>query len=557
MNSVFFLDSQAGWAVGSGATILSTTDGGTTWVSTACPGPSCPTGSSFQSVRFVNCADGDGDGYYAPVNCGTVLDCNDGNASIHPGATETCNSVDDNCSGSIDEGVTTTYYRDADGDGFGSPGTTTQACSRPAGYVTNNTDCDDASSQDHPGATEIVANGDDENCDGQELCYRDNDGDGFGTLTTIPSSDLDCIDAGESTVSTDCDDASSQDHPGATEIVANNDDENCDGQELCYRDDDGDGLGTSITISSSDLDCADLGESSLNTDCDDSLTSCLTDCADYNGNAFADCAEVPQPPANLRVVSPAASASRGTLGLSWDPWRFAAGYKIAYGRSAGIPERELTVSNVTNTTVEGLSDCTTWYFTVRAINGFGESSASNEISSWPQPYIESLDLVSIRQGETKAVTIQGANFPPNSTVAIPESSVVVDGVLVVSCNRIDAAFMAPPSAGEPRPALVGTHEMWVHTPDGLVGQRPSALTVKIDPFRFDLNRSDPSTVDRIDGKDLVWLARQFATNYSLPLYDWAYDFDGDGWVDGVDLAFLAANLGRCWAGTTWTIAACP
>ncbi len=99
--------------------------------------------------------------------------------------------------------------------------------------------------------------------------------------------------------------------------------------------------------------------------------------------------------------------------------------------------------------------------------------------------------------------------------------------------------------------------MWVHTPDGLVGQRPSALTVKIDPFRFDLNRSDPSTVDRIDGKDLVWLARQFATNYSLPLYDWAYDFDGDGWVDGVDLAFLAANLGRCWAGTTWTIAACP
>ena len=116
--------------------------------------------------------DDDGDGY---VECtidsggwdGTSItggeDCDDGRALTNPGATEYCNSEDDDCDGTVDEDDAldaTTWYVDGDGDGFGDASSTTLvACDQPSGYASDATDCDDSDGDSYPGAPEVCEDG--------------------------------------------------------------------------------------------------------------------------------------------------------------------------------------------------------------------------------------------------------------------------------------------------------------------------------------------------------------------------------------------------------------
>src|SRR5258705_7183750 len=74
----------------------------------------------------------------------------------------------DNCNCQLDDGPRqSSFDRDADGDGNGSPSVTVTSCAAPAGYVANQTDCNDAAPAIHPGVGDAVCNGVDENCSGQ------------------------------------------------------------------------------------------------------------------------------------------------------------------------------------------------------------------------------------------------------------------------------------------------------------------------------------------------------------------------------------------------------
>ncbi|HRK83171.1 MAG TPA: MopE-related protein, partial [Saprospiraceae bacterium] len=91
-----------------------------------------------------------------------------------PAGTYTVVSLSDaNCtgtgSGSAAVAVTTAtaWYQDSDGDTYGDPSVSQMACSQPSGYVANNTDCDDNNMAVNPGATEVCADGIDNNCDTQ------------------------------------------------------------------------------------------------------------------------------------------------------------------------------------------------------------------------------------------------------------------------------------------------------------------------------------------------------------------------------------------------------
>jgi hypothetical protein len=81
---------------------------------------------------------------------------------------ESCNGIDDNCDGQIDNAPTigTRWYRDQDVDGFGDANDTgVIACSQPSGRVSNNTDCDDTNLAIRPGVSDPPG-GVDQNCDG-------------------------------------------------------------------------------------------------------------------------------------------------------------------------------------------------------------------------------------------------------------------------------------------------------------------------------------------------------------------------------------------------------
>ncbi|MCA9613399.1 MAG: hypothetical protein H6721_17775 [Sandaracinus sp.] len=91
-------------------------------------------------------------------------DCDDDCETCLPGAEEACDERDNDCDEDVDEGVTRTFYRDADEDTFGDPTSFVAACVAPTGYVEDATDCNDVCMQCRPGGTEVCEGSLDENC---------------------------------------------------------------------------------------------------------------------------------------------------------------------------------------------------------------------------------------------------------------------------------------------------------------------------------------------------------------------------------------------------------
>jgi hypothetical protein len=103
----------------------------------------------------------DEDGYSVAAG-----DCDDVDPTVSPDAEETCNEVDDNCNGEIDEDLEHAWYRDRDDDGYGDRNDSMSSCEAPRGYVGSDQDCDDSDGGVYPGAADDTGDGIDNDCDG-------------------------------------------------------------------------------------------------------------------------------------------------------------------------------------------------------------------------------------------------------------------------------------------------------------------------------------------------------------------------------------------------------
>lgn len=117
-------------------------------------------------------ADFDGDGFGDPDVSARVCpgtpgyvrdsgDCDDARDDVHPAAPELCDDADNDCDDAVDEDFV--RWEDADGDGYGAPGTERIACIDSVDIVDNDSDCYDGNPDAHPG---------------QLLTFRSDRGDG-------------------------------------------------------------------------------------------------------------------------------------------------------------------------------------------------------------------------------------------------------------------------------------------------------------------------------------------------------------------------------------------
>jgi uncharacterized protein YccT (UPF0319 family) len=221
----------------------------------------------------------------------------------------------------------------------------------------------------------------------------------------------------------------------------------------------------------------------------------------YNGNGTsANSNELSATPTAVPGAPTLNSATAGDtqVALGWSAVTGATGYVVKYGTASGNYTTSIDVGNVVSRTVTGLTNGTTYYFTVSAYNGSGSSGNATERSAAPRAIPGAPTLNGATAGDSQVALTWGAvngadgyvvkygTTSGSYTTTIDVGNVVsrtVTGLtngtnyyFVVSAYNTSgsSANSAERSAAPAGPALGGLPANWTDSDIGFPGQAGAA-----------------------------------------------------------------------------------
>lgn len=232
--------------------------------------------------------------------------------------------------------------------------------------------------------------------------------------------------------------------------------------------------------------------------------------------------------AALSAPSLSATAGDALVSLTWsvpsDGGSPITGYRIYRGTSSGGETLRATVGNVTTFADTQVTNGTTYYYQVSAVNSVGEGPRSNEVSVTPKGAPET----TITSGPSGATTSTGATFQFTSNVSPSSFECRLDGSLFTTCA-------SPKSYGG---LADGSHTFEVRAKDatGLVDPTPATRTWRVDT----LAPAAPNLIGPADGA---------STPNGKPAFDWSDVADPSGvkyeiQVDNSGTGFPSPEINR-------------